>query len=102
MISSSEIQSTYNDLYKEIRKYIWGFDAVNALADLEIASYKACSDIYEIKKCLDKMHSYAREVEREDEDLKSAFDAFYKLLDDQSDVYVKLLKVKEDVQDEGR
>ena len=102
MISSSEIQSAYNDLYKEIRKYIWGFDAVNALADLEIASYTACADVYEIKKRLDLLHMYAKEVERDDEDLKSAFDAFYKLLDDQSDVYVKLLKVKEDIQDEGR
>jgi len=102
MISSSALQNAYNTLYTEFRRYIWGFDAANALADLEIASYEACADINKVRTCLDKLNMYARDVIKNDEDLKKAFDSFYDLLKDEESTYVKLLKVNEEVPNESR
>lgn len=97
MISCSEIHNLYNDLYKEIRKYFWTMPAVEALADLEVACYKACPDLVEVKNCVNNLKLYARDVILDDEDLKDAFDAFDEINVDDT-VYVKLDKVNEVVQ----
>ena len=57
MITTNDLQRLYVDMYKQIREYLWPFRIVEALADLEIACYKAFPDIDEVKKCFRRLSS---------------------------------------------
>lgn len=95
MISSSIIQREYNRFYKEVRKYIWGFQAVEALADLEISVYRRIPDMFEIQDNLNKFRQYSKEVELDDEEFVKAADRLQDLLDENEEPYAKLYEVRE-------
>lgn len=98
MISYKSIQRAYDNLYKVIREYIWGFPVVEALADLEIESYKTCPDIVRVRSKLNNLKLQVLDVIREDEELDKAFENFNTLISESDDVYAKLTQVKEVVQ----
>lgn len=95
MISCHDIQNTYNKLYAEVRRYLWDFAAVEALANLEIACYKTCPDLHEIRTALDQLSYYTHDVATEDEDLSAAVEALRELIDSDDTTYAKLNKVNE-------
>lgn len=95
MISSAIIQREYNRLYREIRKYIWGFQAVEALADLEISVYRRIPDMFEIQVKLDAFRQYTKELEDEDENLVKAIDRLQDLLNEDEEAYAKIYEVSE-------
>ncbi len=95
MISSALLQRAYDDLYIKVRKYFWSYEAVRALADLEVATYKACPDLNEIKHTLNNFKYYAYQVLLDDEDLAETFENFEELLDSSDTVYKNLEKVNE-------
>lgn len=95
MISFADIQLCYNDLYKEARRYIWDFPAVEALADLEIASYETCPNIQDIRNKLAKFQQFALNIIRDDEEFKKAYDAFEEFINSDDTSYAKLNQVKE-------
>lgn len=95
MTSCYEIQSAYVDLYKQLRNYIWGFQVVDAIADLEIACYQSCPNLADVIRCLNKLSSEIVEVTKEDEDLKKSIDNMRKLLESTDSTYIKLNKVRE-------
>lgn len=95
MISYADIQVQYNNLYREVRRYMWSFPAVQDLADLEIACYQTCPNLSAIRSAFIKFRQYASELMREDEDLKAQFDAFQDLIDSDNTTYAKLMQVKE-------
>lgn len=95
MISSQEIQQAYNDLYVEMRNYIWSFPVVNILAEFEIACYETCPDLDKVRKLFDALKREVTEVLREDDTFKDAFDAFESLVKDADEVYAKLYQVDE-------
>ena len=97
MISSSAIQNAYNGLYKELRKYIWDFSVVAALADLEIATYKRFQNLSDVRTKFYRLRSQITDVLHTDEDLKDAIDAFENILEDQ-EVFVKINQVEEVLQ----
>lgn len=97
MVSYADIQTGYNRLYAEIRKYIWDFPAVAALADLEIAVYKTFQDISDVKVKYYRLKSFLLEVVHQDEDLASRMNEFEKLLEE-DEVYVKINQVEEVIQ----
>ena len=78
MITATNLQNAYNALYKEVRNYIWDFDTVSALAELEVETYQAFPDMKQLSNKLATFKRYvdATDVMRTDEALKKAFDAF--------------------------
>lgn len=94
MVSYADVQNAYNKVYAEVRKYIWDFAVVAALADLEIAVYKTCQDIPDIQMKLQRFKSMIVDVLYEDEDLKKRLEYFENLIKD-NEVYVKLNMVNE-------
>ena len=98
MISSSKIQHEYNRLYKELRKYIWDFRAVEAIADLEISVYKLCPDLNEIQSNFDNLRYFTNELEFDDEDLSKRLNKFEDLIQSDDTPFAKLWNVKEVVQ----
>lgn len=97
MVSYTDIQNSYNKLYAEIRKYVWDFSTVAALADLEIEVYKTCQNIPEIRSRLSRLRSQINDIVYTDEDLKKRLDYFESLLADDN-VYIKLNQVNEVIQ----
>ena len=95
MISAAQIEKAYNDLYNQFRKYIWDFDTVVALAELETSCYTAFADLDKLRKLLKDLYKLAKDVVKEDEDFQDAFDAFEELIKKDSDIYVKLNVLRE-------
>jgi hypothetical protein len=91
MITSNEIQLAYIDLYKCLRNYIWDFETVESIANLEVASYKRFPNISEILICLHILKNNVRfKLDEKDEELDTAFDSFEQLLDSTDEVYASL------------
>lgn len=97
MVSFADIQNAYNKLYAEIRKYVWDFPTVAALADLEIAVYKTCQNLYDVKIKFYRLKSCVTDVALIDKELSNALDSFEELANE-TDVYVKLNQVEEVIQ----
>lgn len=97
MVSYADIQDAYNRLYAQIRKYVWDFSTVVYLADLEIAVYKICQDLSDIRIKCARLKSMITDELYDDEDLKKAMDYFESLITSDG-VYVKLNQVQEVVQ----
>lgn len=100
MITTNDLQRFYVDMYRQIREYLWPFRIVEALADLEIACYKAFPDIDEVKQCFRRLSSEIKfqADKEENEDLLKSIDKFQKFLDDEDNmdgVYSKLNSVRE-------
>lgn len=97
MISFATIQNLYNDMYAEIRKYIWDFPTVSALADLEISVYQTCQNMYDIRNKFNRLKLNIFDVYQDDEDLRECVDSFEDAISD-DETFVKLNKVNEVVQ----
>lgn len=97
MVSFADIQNAYNKMYAQIRKYVWDFPTVAALADLEIAVYKTCQDLADVKTKFYRLRSCIADVIQIDEDLSKVVDTFENLVHEQ-DTFVKLNQVEEVIQ----
>lgn len=96
MISSKEIQHRYVKMYEKLRNYIWGFETVEKLANLEIEVYNSFPDISKIQSFFNSLYQDVKTVFDEDEELAEAVDAFKKFIESiESDFYLKLDKVQE-------
>lgn len=95
MISSTDIQLCYNDIYEAMREYIWSYPTVEALANLEISVYQICPDIEVIRRNFYILDQYVRNMKFDDEEIKKAFDAFSDLVNSDGEVYSKLFQVNE-------
>lgn len=99
MIAAAMIQQAYIDLYKQIRNYIWDYDTVVKLAELEVAAYMAFPDIDKVRYALDqlKIELNSSDVYAEDEDLQKAVDDFSETLDGADQVFYGL-EVPQEIQ----
>ena len=97
MISSSSIQNAYDALYKQMRKYIWDFPVVAALADLEVAVYKKFQDLSDTRTKFYRLRSSVVDVLHTDEEFKDSFDEFEDILKD-NEVFAKINQVEEVLQ----
>lgn len=95
--TAKRLQSDYNDFYIQFRKYVWEFDAVEALADLETEIYTTFPDISKIKskcKTLEQIISRTGLFD-EDADLQTAFDILKNSIEETDDIYVGIKTFKE-------
>lgn len=90
MTSSVIIQNKYISLYKLLRNYLWNFQTVEDIAELEMECFRALPDVDRIKMKLNAVSNAAIYVIRDDDKLKECLDSFYALLEDPS-VYKKIL-----------
>ena len=100
MIQATLLQSLYNKLYKQLRKYIWDFKTVEELADFEIATYRRFPDIEEIKSKYYRLKKSVThsDVYKDDEDLQDALEDFEKQLEDADQIYADLSTFREVVE----
>lgn len=91
-MNSNEIQNAYVNLYIQIRKYIWPFDVIDILVDLEIESFKSFPDVMKLRELLDRLHREIQSTISDDKDLETAYSSFKKLIDDDDNTMYKLLE----------
>lgn len=84
MTSSVIIQNKYISLYKLLRNYLWNFQTVEDIAELEMECFRALPDVDKIKMKLNAVSNAAIYVIRDDDKLKECLDSFYELLNDSS------------------
>lgn len=83
LMSFNELQNRYIQLYKLLRNYIWEYDIVELIADLEVLTFTAFTDKEELKKALDALERAIRftDVWKQDEQMQEQFSAFRDALD---------------------
>lgn len=91
MINSVRLQDAYINLYSELRKYIWRFDIVELIADLEVAVFTRFQNINRVNELITKLYSEIKDLITEDDDLNEAFNKFFDIIQDADTVYVKIL-----------
>lgn len=83
-------------MYAQLRNYIWGFNTVERLAELEIEVYNSFPDVAKIKSTFNPLYIDVKDVFDEDEELAEAVNSFKELIESiDSDFYLKLDKVQE-------
>lgn len=92
MIAAAILQSAYNDLYTKLRNYIWEYDTVVKIADLEVATYMAFPDIDDIRRAFDRLRIDIKDsdIYSDDEELQQALDDFEDKLEGADQVFYRL------------
>lgn len=85
MISQIDLENAYIKLYREFDKYIWTIDAVELLAEFEIAIYDRFPDAEEALRILHLLEYHCADILKENSDFKSAFDNMTKVLEEMRD-----------------
>lgn len=93
MTNSSDIQNAYIDLFKQLRNYLWDFNTVEHIGDLEVSIYDRFQNLDKIKNCMRTLYIDIKSVIDSDEDLKNKWNNLDSLLNDTDTVYVKLKQV---------
>lgn len=101
MISCNVIQQLYVDLYRCLRRYIWDFNVIKIIAQLEVLCYTAFSDIHDICNCLNNLYSFISPACSDDDELHRAIVKFQDAVSSQDVPYVKLFRVREVLPDEN-
>ena len=100
MVNQAEIKQAYYDIYSALRNYIWPYNIVEGIAELEISAMQTCPNIPQIRGNLYGLKSALLDTIESDEQLSKAFDNFNNVLS-ADDYYVKLNAVNEVVADEN-
>ena len=104
VITSSDLQVKYEKLYKFLMNYLWEFQTVQALANLELAIFKRFPDKDEMLRCLSELKlaisaTYDELAEADEEKFKETFEALESAVEDFEDPGCKLYQVEEVVSD---
>lgn len=97
IITAASLQKSYNKLYTQFRNYVWEFDIIESLADLEVEIYQTFPDMDKVKSKYKKLRqevSYTGAFQHYEE-LKEAFDTFEESLDEADELYVNIKSFKE-------
>lgn len=95
MISSSELQHAYINLYKHLRDYIWDFDIVEIIGKLETAVFERFPNTSSVSNFLNKLDSETRQTQNDDEELAESFSRFYNILNSADSYFADILVAHE-------
>lgn len=95
MINSITIQTEYQKLYAQVRRYLWPFDVVEILAELEIACYQAFPSVQDIRGKFSKLQRELSDTAKNDEELQKSLTDFENVINSDDTTYLTLNKVRE-------
>lgn len=95
MISARILQNSYQNMYEEVRRYVWDIDTVEVLAELEISIFSAFPNMAKVKKFAHKFESLAHEAMKKDKELSKAVTKLIELVDSESITYHNIYQVRE-------
>lgn len=104
VVTSSDIQVKYEQLYAFLMDFLWEFSTVQALANLEIAIFKRFPDKNEMLRCLNELKRSiiytANELAEDDEsEFKDAIDDLETTISNYDDTGYELYSVETFIND---
>lgn len=102
MITATDLQQSYINLYKQLREYLWPFHTVELIAELEIECYSSFPQVNSLRNIYSRLKSeiFSEYISDDDEyrTLKDVFDKFDSTLaeaKDFHDIYAKIPSMRE-------
>ena len=89
-LSSEELRIEYERFYDLMRNYLWDYDTLTTLADVEDSIFIAFISPEVLSNNLNSLGRAIREVMKDDEELSKSYDALIKLTDDASNPDAKM------------
>lgn len=95
MLSLTDLKKYYIKLYQELRNYVWDFNTVRHLAELEISVFRRFPLMPEIRTNFNQLHSCISRTIQDDEYLAEAVNNFKSLIDSSDSFYSMIVQPKE-------
>lgn len=103
MIASQDFRNIYEKFYDEMRLYLWPYDVLEQLAQVEIDIYSAFIDRDKLKADFYKLQNSIRDVLRDDEDFSKVNQELMDLIEDEdTDAYQTISRVNERNQEKNK
>ena len=94
LTETNQLKTAYNRMYAVLSDYIWDYDIVEALVDVELETYKIFPDIESLRNKLRSLRMLVRQTADESRIL-DAISTFSDAVDDVEGVYAKIVYSKE-------
>lgn len=94
LTETNQLKTAYNRMYAVLSDYIWDYDIVEALVDVELETYKIFPDIESLRNKLRSLRMLVRQTADESRIL-DAISTFSDAVDDVEGVYAKIVYPKE-------
>ena len=94
LTETNQLKTAYNRMYAVLSDYIWDYDIVEALVDVELETYKIFPDIESLRNKLRSLRMLVRQTADESRIL-DAISTFSDAVDDVEEVYAKIVYLKE-------
>lgn len=95
-LSAQDLRNIYQKLYAKMRDYLWPYDTLETLANIEVNIFSAFVDIQKLRTDCGKLYSAIKDTCKEDEELAKIYNRLAKIIDnDDIQMYSKLPKVTE-------
>lgn len=94
LTETNQLKTAYNRMYTVLSDYIWDYDIVEALVDVELETYKIFPDIESLRNKLRSLRMLVRQTADESRIL-DAISTFSDAVDDVEGVYAKIVYPKE-------
>lgn len=95
-ISSQDFRNVYQKLYNDIRHYLWPFDVLEILSDIEVNIYSAFINLDKLRIDFAKLKNAMKDVLEDDEWLSKDVNNMQKLLEDKdAGSYLRIPRVNE-------
>lgn len=96
MISSQDFRNKYEPFYDAMRLYLWPYDVLEVLANVEVEIYTDFIDRDKLLSDFNKLKNMIRETLNEDENLQKACTDLEEVINDEtSDSYYLINRVNE-------
>lgn len=96
IIDMQDISHEYVRLYRELRNYIWPYDTVEHIAELEIAIHNRFPNLQDVRKYFNLLCQDINRSEVDDEDLDRAIKQFESCIESEGNtMYATLIKTEE-------
>jgi len=79
-MNHKELKKGYIKIYKQMMKYIWSFQTVEILADLEVSVCNVFPIMSDVRNNFYRLETAVRNELKDNEDMKDAFDAFKEII----------------------
>lgn len=93
LTETNQLKTAYNRMYAVLSDYIWDYDIVEALVDVELETYKIFPDIESLRNKLRSLRMLVRQTADESRIL-DAISTFSDAVDDVEGVYAKIVYPK--------
>ena len=97
LTETHKLKIAYTRMYSVLSDYIWDFDIVAAVVEVEVETYRLFPDLELLRNNIRTLRMLVRQVvdRKDDNRILSAIDTFSKAVNDVEEVYVKIDYPKE-------